>query len=252
MAALPGPAPAGGPDRTDGSSGAGAAVDRLVEVIAALRARCPWMGALTHTSLVQYLVEETYELVDALEALDGAGNPAPGGAGRPGAGVEDDLRGELGDVLLQVVLHARLQQEQGRFGLREVAEGLTDKMVRRNPHVFRADGSLRASPDGGAGTEEIVRTWQAVKQRESPGRSSPFDGIPRHLPALASAVQSLRRADALAPAAGSSAGPARFTEESLGEALFALAREGASQGLDPEQALRAAVRRFQARSGGPD
>ncbi len=220
--------------------GAGAAMDRLVEVIAALRAHCPWMGALTHASLVQYLIEECYELVDALEALDGPW----GAAGSQG----DDLRGELGDVLLQVVLHAQLQQEQGRFGLSEVAEGLSAKMIRRNPHVFRADGSLRSPSDGGAGTEEIVRTWQAVKQRESPERASPFDGIPNHLPALAAAAQSLRRSDALAPAAdaGSTPAPTGLTEEALGEALFDLARDGARQGLDPERALRAAVRRYQA------
>jgi XTP/dITP diphosphohydrolase len=226
--------------------GAGAAVERLVEIIAALRTHCPWMGELTHASLVQYLIEESYELVDALEALDAAG-AAPESRR---AGLENELRGELGDVLLQVVLHARLQQEQGSFGLREVAEGLSAKMIRRNPHVFRPDGSLQDLP-GGAGTEEILRTWQAVKQRESPGRSSPFEGIPRHLPALASAVQTLRRAGALDSGAGPAEaaeppGPAELTEEALGEALFALARDGAHRGLDPERALRAAVRRFQA------
>ncbi len=228
------------------AGGAGAAVDRLVEVIAVLRARCPWMGALTHASLVQYLIEESYELVEALEAL---GGPAGAEPGNPGARTE--LLGELGDVLLQVVLHAQLQHEQGSFGLREVAEGLTAKMIRRNPHVFAADGSLLAVDDGaGASAEEIARTWQTVKERERPDRASAFDGIPRHLPALARAASSLHRAGAPgaepAPdgaAASAAAGP--LTEEELGDALFALVRGAASRGLDPERALRAAVRRFQ-------
>uniref|UniRef100_UPI002600082E MazG nucleotide pyrophosphohydrolase domain-containing protein n=1 Tax=uncultured Arthrobacter sp. TaxID=114050 RepID=UPI002600082E len=175
------------PGSADPAGGAGAAVDRLVEVIAVLRARCPWMGALTHASLVQYLIEESYELVEALEA------PAGAEAGNPGARTE--LLGELGDVLLQVVLHAQLQHEQGSFGLREVAEGLTAKMIRRNPHVFAADGSLLAREGGaGASADEIARTWQTVKERERPDRASAFDGIPRHLPALARAASSLHRA----------------------------------------------------------
>ncbi len=229
------------------AGGAGAAVDRRVEVIAVQRARCPGLGAHTHATLVQYLIEESYELVEALEAL---GGPAGGEAGNPVARTE--LLGELGDVLLQVVLHAQLQQEQGSFGLREVAEGLTAKMIRRNPHVFAADGSL-LDPNGGAGAsaEEIARTWQTVKERERPDRASAFDGIPRHLPALARAASSLHRAGthggAPAPdgavAPEGAAGPR--TEEELGDALFALVRGAAPRGLDPERALRAAVRRFQ-------
>ncbi|WP_246199560.1 MazG nucleotide pyrophosphohydrolase domain-containing protein [Arthrobacter zhaoguopingii] len=245
------------PKSADPAGGAGAAVDRLVEVIAVLRARCPWMGALTHASLVQYLIEESYELVEALEALGG-----PAGAEAGTAGARTELLGELGDVLLQVVLHAQLQHEQGGFGLREVAEGLTAKMIRRNPHVFAADGSLVASGGGaGASAEEIARTWQTVKERERPDRASAFDGIPRHLPALARAASSLHRAgalgalpdpdDAAAPdgAASGAAGP--HTEEELGDALFALVRGAASRGLDPERALRAAVRRFQDSVAGP-
>ncbi|MHA7263647.1 MazG nucleotide pyrophosphohydrolase domain-containing protein [Arthrobacter sp. TMN-37] len=240
MQALPGPAaPAGG---------TGAAVERLVEVIAALRARCPWMGALTHASLVRYLIEESYELVDALEALERAGGTEPE-RGRTRA----ELRGELGDVLLQVVLHSQLQQEQGSFGLREVTEGLTAKMIRRNPHVFAADGSLLAAPDGGQGAsaEEIARTWQDVKDREGHGRSSPFDGIPRHLPALARAASTLRRAGAPTADAASADAGGPLTEDELGEALFALVRGATSRGLDPERALRAAVQRFQDAAADP-
>ncbi|RJU01918.1 nucleotide pyrophosphohydrolase [Arthrobacter frigidicola] len=201
------------------------------------------MGALTHASLVQYLIEESYELVEALEAL---GGPAGAEAGNPEARTE--LLGELGDVLLQVVLHAQLQHEEGSFGLREVAEGLTAKMIRRNPHVFAADGSLLAREGGAdASAEEIARTWQTVKERERPDRASAFDGIPRHLPALARAASSLHRAGTLGtpPAHDGAAAAAPLTEEELGDALFALVRGAASRGLDPERALRAAVRRFQ-------
>lgn len=209
---------------------AGHSVERLVQVIADLRAHCPWMGALTHTRLVEYLVEECYELVDAIEAV---------GAQPPPAGSLDELRNELGDVLLQVVLHAQLQSERGGFGLTEVADGLTAKMIRRNPHVFRADGSLHK--DFPATVEEIVTTWHAVKRREKPDRATRYDGIPHHLPALALAAKTVQRAGAAEPA-----GPSPMSEEELGTRLFAVVRVAAGQGLDPERALRTAVRRFQA------
>lgn len=117
------------------------------------------MGALTHESLVQYLIEESYELVEAIEDA----HPAA------------ELQGELGDVLLQVVLHARLAEEAGDFGFPEVARGLTEKMVRRNPHVFRADGSLQDSFP--ATVAEIVDSWHRVKAEEKPARGR-FEGIP--------------------------------------------------------------------------
>ena len=106
------------------------------------------MGALTHESLVEYLLEEAYEVAETIET----------------AGGDAELKAELGDVLLQVVLHARLAEERGAFDLDDVARGLTAKMVRRNPHVFRPDGSLQESFP--ATVEEIVRTWDAVKRSE--------------------------------------------------------------------------------------
>ncbi len=124
------------------------AVGALVDCISELRAHCPWMGALTHESLVEYLLEEAYEVAETIET----------------AGGDAELKAELGDVLLQVVLHSRLAEERGAFGLDDVARGLTAKMVRRNPHVFRPDGSLQESFP--ATVEEIVRTWDAVKRAE--------------------------------------------------------------------------------------
>lgn len=202
-------------------------VDRLVEVIALLRGHCPWMAALTHESLVEYLVEESYELVEAIE----------GGRG-------DDIKGELGDVLLQVVLHARLAEEAGRFSFDDVASGLAEKMVRRNPHVFRPDGSLQDSFP--ATVEEIELRWHEVKKSERSGEDSPFLGLPASLPALALARKSLDRARRAGLRMPEPAGvPEPADEAALGELLLGLSVQAQALGLDAERALRDAVRRFQ-------
>ncbi len=239
---------------------------RLIEVIAQLRRHCPWMAALTHESLVQYLIEESYELVEAIET-----------------GSRDEIRGELGDILLQVVLHARLAQENGAFDIADVARALTAKMIRRSPHVFGPDGTLLdgfpanpanpagsanpagpgnlAGPDNPAGPgnlAEIEATWRSVKnvERTLAGAQSPFHGIPAALPALALALalaqKSLDRVlpgtavlpDMAVRRGGPEAAPPR-TEDELGELLFAVVRTARSNGRDAERALRTAVRRFQ-------
>ncbi|MBG6224203.1 XTP/dITP diphosphohydrolase [Arthrobacter sp. CAN_A2] len=239
----------------------GAAVERLIEVVALLRSHCPWTAALDHAALLEYLVEETYELYEAVDDVARAGTPD--------RALLDELRGELGDVLFQVVLHAQLRAEAGSFGFAEVAEGLTDKLVRRNPHVFAGDGSLRAAadpdgradaaaadaaaadPDGRAAVppsiDGIVAMWQAVKARERPARTSPFDGIPHHLPALAFAAKALGRAgeDRQEPPAGDEPGNEAGDEAELGLELLALVRRALGAGLDPERALRRAVLDYQ-------
>ncbi|MDQ0209969.1 MazG nucleotide pyrophosphohydrolase domain-containing protein [Arthrobacter bambusae] len=203
------------------------------------------MGALTHESLVEYLIEEAYEVVDSIEA------------GAAGTDTADELRGELGDVLLQVVLHARLAEERGQFTFDDVARTITEKMVRRNPHVFRPDGSLQDSFP--ATVEEIVEKWDAVKKAEKPGRSDPFEGIPPHLPALALAQKSLDRAER-AERAERSGGPelrgrpvaaaeVPDSEAALGDLLLAVVAGSREKGFDAERALRAAVRRYQGREG---
>lgn len=203
-----------------------APIERLLTEIAQLREHCPWMGALTHASLVEYLLEESYEVAETIEA----GHP------------DSELLGELGDVLLQVVLHARLAEERGAFTFDDVARGLAAKMVRRNPHVFRPDGSLQeAFP---ATVEEIVRKWDAVKRAERPERQDPFEGIPDAMPALAKAQKSLDRA----ARAGVELPPAEAapeTEEELGELLLAVVRSAQAAGFDAERALRVAVRHYQ-------
>jgi XTP/dITP diphosphohydrolase len=193
-------------------------VQGLVALIAALREHCPWMGALTHESLVEYLLEEAYEVAETIET--GAGDA--------------ELQSELGDVLLQVVLHARLAEERGAFDLDDVARVLKAKMIRRNPHVFRPDGSLQDSFP--ATVEEIVLKWDAVKKAERPERGHVFDGVPAALPALARAQKLLDRAERAGMAAAA-------------DLLFGIVAAARAGGLDAERALRGALRRFQDSTG---
>jgi uncharacterized protein YabN with tetrapyrrole methylase and pyrophosphatase domain len=193
------------------------------------------MGALTHASLVEYLLEEAYEVAETIEA---------------GAD-EAELQGELGDVLLQVVLHARLAEERGTFTFDDVVRSLRAKMVRRSPHVFRPDGSLQDSFP--ATVEEIVQKWDAVKMTERPERRGPFEGIPDALPALAKAQKSLDRAEragfVLPPGTPVPATETQTpdTEEELGELLLAVVGSARTKGFDAERALRGAVRRYHER-----
>ena len=222
---------------------------RLVEVVAQLRGHCLWTAALTHESLVEYLVEESYELAEAIET------------GHTRAEDAEELKGELADVLFQVLLHARIQEERGTFDFYEVARFLTDKLVRRNRHVFRPDGTLQDSFP--ATVEEIVAGYDAAKAAEKPWRSTPFEGIPRSLPALTLAAKSLDRAaragmagaegtDSPAPATAPPAeAAAPVTEDDIGNLLFDVVRRAVANGVDAEQALRAAVRRFQRDVTGP-
>ena len=210
-------------------------IGELLWVLASLREHCPWMGALTHESLVEYLLEEAYEVAETIEA-----RTSGGAAGEEHFDAE--LLGELGDVLLQVVLHARLAEERGAFTFDGVARGLSAKMVRRNPHVFRPDGSLQDSFP--ATVEEIVQKWDAVKRAERPERQDAFEGIPLALPALARAQKSIDRA-ARAGVELPAQAPIPDTEEELGELLLAVVRSAHASGFDAERALRGAVRNYQ-------
>ena len=211
-------------------------VQGLQENIAALREHCPWMGALTHESLVEYLLEEAYEVAETIET----------------AGGDADLKSELGDVLLQVVLHARLAEERGAFDLGDVARGLTAKMIRRNPHVFRPDGSLQDSFP--ATVEEIVLTWDAVKKTEKPERGHVFEGVPAALPALARAQKLLDRAEraGLPAAAGETAvGRSRPPRNSSGSCCSASWQPPAPTGSTPSgpSAVQPAASRTSAAPG---
>lgn len=146
-------------------------VDELVAVVDRLldpEHGCVWNREQTHASLARYAVEETYELVDAIDGDD-----------------TDELREELGDVLYQVVLHAGIAAHQGRFDLDDVADGVREKMQRRHPHVF---GDEEAHT-----VEDVVRVWRAAKAAEKAGRSSVYAGVPRAMPPLERAVKLFER-----------------------------------------------------------
>lgn len=193
------------------------------EVMRRLRAECPWKAEQTHRSLVRYLLEETHETVEAIES----GDP-------------DHLREELGDLLLQVYFHAAIAEESGGFTIDDVARGITAKMVRRNPHVF-AEGSGHTAAQSAA---DVNDAWQAIKAAEKSERSDPTDGLPASLPALLYADKVL---DRLARAGR----PVVPAGEGVGERLLALVAEAQADGIDPEQALRDAVRDVM-RTGGED
>ncbi len=177
-----------------------------------LRAQCPWKHAQTHTSLVRYLLEEAHETVEAIESGDAA-----------------HLREELGDLLLQVFFHAAIAEEAGSFTLDEVAADITAKMRRRNPHVFGD------APPGDPSA--INEQWEQIKASEKQ-RTSVIDGLPSSLPALLYADKVVDRLGR----AGHAFVPA--TERDLGDRLLGLVAEAHATGVDPEQALREAVRRL--------
>jgi XTP/dITP diphosphohydrolase len=191
-------------------------LDQLAEVMTRLRRECAWKANQTHRSLTRYLLEETYEVLEAIES----GDPA-------------HLREELGDLLLQVYFHAAIAAENGQFDIDDVAGDLIAKLVRRNPHVF-APGSATADPDDAAG---IDAQWERIKAEEKQ-RSSLMEGVPDELPALLRAVKAVERIErsgaVVEPVPGGG----------VGEELLALAVRAHREGLDPEQELRTAVRRL--------
>ena len=197
-----------GPDIT------GSALLELVEVMARLRRECAWKAGQTHQSLARYLLEETYETLEAIETGD-----------------DGHLREELGDLLLQILFHAVIAEEQGRFDIDDVAGDLVVKLRRRNPHVFDPEHSEATDP------EAINEQWERIKAEEKQ-RSGVMEGVPDELPALLRAVKALERLDR----AGRTLAPDP-TSADLGDRLLALVSEARQAGVDPEQALRAAVRR---------
>jgi XTP/dITP diphosphohydrolase len=192
-------------------------LERAVEVMDRLRSPggCPWDAAQTHQSLARYLLEEAYEVLEAIETDDVA-----------------LLREELGDLLLQVLFHARLAQERRdgqAFSIEDVAGDLVAKLVRRHPHVFaEAD-----APDAHA----VNENWERQKIAEK-GRKSAADGVPLAQPALALAAKLISRASR----AGLS--PSFAAEDEVGARLFAVVEDAVAVGVDPESALRRTTRRY--------
>jgi MazG family protein len=228
---------------------AGTAFARFVELIARLRAPggCPWDREQTHESLKPMTLEEAYEVVEAIDRGD-----------------DQELAGELGDLLLQVVFHAQLAREGGRFTIADVIEGVFEKMVRRHPHVF-ADHPA-ATPG------EVLRNWEALKEEERAGKgkgsgASMLDSVSRSLPATMEAFQMTTKVsrvgfdwpDAtsvlakleeevgeLKEAIAAGEGPAAAGEE-IGDLLFVIVNLSRHLGVDPESALKAGNRKFRRR-----
>lgn len=194
-------------------------VAEFAAVMRRLRAECPWKAEQTHRSLVRYLLEETAEVVDAIDEGERSGDYG-------------HLGEELGDLLLQVVFHAVIAEQRGDFTLDDVARGITDKMIRRNPHVFGAD----AGSAEGLDAAEVDAQWQRIKAQEKP-RDRADDGIGPSLSALVYADKVLARLER----AGTPAAPDPASSE-IGERLLALVDDARRAGVDPEQALRDAVR----------
>ena len=197
----------------------GASLVRFHELTRTLRERCPWDRAQTHESLVKYLVEETFEVVDAIGALD-PDDPAS----------DDALAEELGDLLYQIEFHAAIAEQEGRFTMTDVADGIHDKLVRRHPHVF-----------AGASNEldDIVDAWVRIKGEEKRAKGAttigPFDGVPTSQPALSYAAGMLKRAGR----AGLAAPEADNTPGGrLAGVLLGLVADAAANGIDAEAALR--------------
>lgn len=227
-------------DMTAPSSPPHPKLDELIAVLAQLRAPggCAWDADQTHESLVRYLVEECYELIDAIESGD-----------------RDAMLEELGDVLYQVIFHSDIAAHTPGedFTIEDVAAHMTAKMVTRHPHVFGDAAAKEAMNIQSA--DDVVAVWDDLKATEKPHRTSVLDGIPQGMPALALADKLVGRAekvgvpipDAAAPSTTAPATTAPATEAELGVHLLSVVAAARSTGLDPERALRTALRDLQDR-----
>jgi len=216
-------------------------LDRLEKLVDRLRRECPWDREQTLATISTYLLEETHELLEALDREDAA-----------------ELRGELGDVLFQIFFLSRLAEERGWFSIAEVAASIEAKMIARHPHVFGADKLGDAAA--------VKATWEKRKRNAGGRREDPLSGIPATLPALSVALRMSERAadlgfdwernaDLLAKVEeeigeakrAQRDGDRAGTEEELGDLLFAVANWARRSSLDPERALRLANAKFRRR-----
>ena len=183
-------------------------MQRFVELVAMLRYECPWDAEQTHTTLRSHLLEEAHELLEALDGYDEA-------TGQGSKALEE----ELGDLLFQVVFHARIAADDGRFDLADVARGIHDKLRHRHPHVFlpTPDGDRGPHLEQVSGSDDVLANWDRIKQAEK-GRESVLDGLVELL----------------------------TDDQALGDLLLAITGAARVAGLDAEEALRGAVGRFSA------
>ena len=210
----------------------------LVEVMSRLRAKngCPWDREQDHKTLKPYLVEETYEVIDAIDGED-----------------DDSLKEELGDLLLQIVFHAQIADEERRFTIDDVAASIVEKLKRRHPHVF---GTVKV-----ASSEEVLHNWEQIKKHE--GKNSVMDGVPKSLPALLKARRVQEKArrvgfdwDDVKGAVHKISEEIKELEEALlngrkdeakkefGDVLFSLVNVSRFLGIDAEDSLRKTIEKF--------
>ncbi len=219
---------------------------RFHQLARTLREQCPWDKEQTHRSLVTYLLEETYEVVDAINSLRAGDTDS-----------DDELVEELGDLLYQIEFHAVIAEQEGRFSMADVAQRVHDKLVRRHPHVF-GDTTVN-------GTTDVLKNWEQLKAEEKPHRTGLFDGVIEAAPSLSFALKVQQRAsragfdwpnvdgaldkvaeEAREVAAARDEDPeATFTE--IGDVFFAVVNVARHLDVDPEAALRAAVQKFRRR-----
>ena len=207
-------------------------LDDLIAVAHKLRAPggCPWDAEQTHNSLTKYLLEETYELIEAIET-----------------GNRDEILEELGDVLYQVIFHSDLASTGTLgepFDLEDVASFMEHKMRSRHPHVFGTEEEKEAFK--ATTGDDVVQVWDGHKKKEKPNRTSVLDGVPQAMPALALASKVMGKAEkiGLLELAESPAIPME-TEDDLGKLLLAVVASARAAGLDPERALREATKELQ-------
>lgn len=201
------------------------AINDLLRVMARLRSPngCPWDREQDHMSLRFHAVEEVYELMDAIEAGD-----------------DHEMLEELGDLLLQIVFHCQLAKERGGFDFEQVARHITDKLIRRHPHVF---GNLKVKD-----VDQVWANWEKIKRTEKQGtrhaRSSALDGIPKHLPALLRAEKLVKKARkaGLAVIKRGKGGPKK---SEIGRALFDVTAYAQARGWSTEELLRHATRKIE-------
>lgn len=236
-------------------------IETLLQLMATLRdpeTGCPWDVVQTPASIVPFTIEEAYEVADAVDR----GDP-------------EDLRDELGDLLLQVVFQARMAEEAGRFAFADVVAGIVAKLVRRHPHVFAADGSLLPAGRGRGDPAAIEAAWARIKAQERaeklargrvPAAAGPLDGVPSALPALTRAEKISRKAadygfdwpnareviakvreEADEVEESLAAGDPEAVAEEIGDLLFSVANLARHAGVDAEEALRRGTRKFERR-----
>ena len=204
----------------------GSAINDLIEVMERLRAPdgCPWDREQDHKSIRFHAVEEVYELIDAIEMND-----------------DDEMLEECGDLLLQVVFHCQLAKERNAFDFEKAARSITDKLIRRHPHVF---GDSDAD-----NVDAVWAQWEKIKREEKKGtqheRPSVLDGIPSHLPALQRAEKLVKKArkNGLSKIPLAKPIKQRYTKASLSKELFALAEYAQNKGWQPEALLRAETKK---------